>query len=399
MNTRIYWETVFGKPIFSSLINLQCARGMLGKRKYIHSKLVGKIKHNFIYNKQYNDFISLANKHDSKGEAGSKLYENNTNKDLFENECYNNEESQCVIKPNYELNGQRNTDRYNKKILKSLILLKNKRKRDCDKLKLISKYIFNNINSYDIFEITNILYCTYFFSIILKKEDLYKLIKRLKLLTFNNKNDGVMYELILNLLRLKIPNETVDANFIFDLNIFLNNMLRIVILHKDGSTMLNSSTNQSISYFSYIYFVREIQLIYHHGFCSWLNKKYLDTSILQFLNSFQNSVMQQNKNLDYHFINDVVNILYKLNCQVNYLNLYNYDIPIFIEEFNLIIECISDKNTFEGTLIMTPYFLQRYNLFKRLNYKVLLLYKELLPQKNEQDKINYIKKMLYDIIK
>ncbi|CAD2099782.1 conserved Plasmodium protein, unknown function [Plasmodium vinckei petteri] len=399
MNTRIYWETVFGKPIFSSLLNLKCTRGMLGKRKYIHSKLVGKIKPNFIYNKQYNDFISLANEHDSKSGASSKLYENNTNKDLFENERYNNEESQCVIKPNYELNGQRNKDRYNKKILKCLILLKNKRKRDCDKLKLISKYIFNNINSYDIFEITNILYCTYFFSIILKKEDLYKLIKRLKLLTFNNKNDTVMYELILNLLRLKIPNETVDTNFLFDLNIFLNNMLHIVIMPKGGSPMLNSSINQNISYFNYIYFVREIQLIYHHGFCPWLNQKYLDTSILQFLNSFQNFVMQQNKNLDYHFINDVVNILYKLNCQVNYLSLYNYDIPIFIEEFNLIIECISDKNTFEGTLIMTPYFLQRYNLFKKLNYKVLLLYKESLPPTNEQDKINYIKKLLYDIIK
>ncbi|CXI16549.1 conserved Plasmodium protein, unknown function [Plasmodium berghei] len=399
MNTRIYWESVFGKPIFSSLLNLQCTRVMLGKRKYIHSKLVGKIKHNFIYNKQYNGLMSLANKHDSKTETYSKLCENNTNKYLFEDKYYNNEESQCAIKPNYELNGQKNKNKYKQKILKSLILLKNKRKRDCDKLKLISKYIFNNINNYDIFEITNILYCTYFFSIILKKEDLYKLIKRLKLLTFNNKNDAVIYELILNLLRLKIPNEIVDTKFIFDLNIFLNNLLRIVILHTDGNTMLNSRINQSISYFNYIYFVREIQLIYHHGFCSWFNKKYLDTSILQFLNSFQSSLMQQNKNLDYHFINNVVNILYKLNCQVNYMNLYNYDIPIFIEEFNLIIECISDKNTFEGTLIMTPYFLQRYNLFKRLNYKVLFLYKELLPPKNEQDKINYIKKLLYDIIK
>ncbi|SBS89225.1 conserved Plasmodium protein, unknown function [Plasmodium malariae] len=287
------------------------------------------------------------------------------------------------------LNGSNLEDTYNKKIYNSLMLLKNNRNRDCEKLKLIYKYIFHNLSSYNSHEITNILYCTYFFSIILKKEDLYRLIKRLKLLTFNNnrKEDNI-YNLFLNLLRIKIPKENADKKIIFILNNFINDLSHNLLLYD----------NQSKNFLNYIYYIKEIQLIYNHDLCSWIDKKYLDNSCLNFLQSFQNSIVRHNRNLDYVFINEVIDILYELNCQISEIKMYNYTIPIFIKDLNLIIECISMKNTFDGTLIVIPYFLQRYKLFKKLNFKVLLLYKQLVPQRVEE-KVEYVKKAIYDIIK
>ncbi|CRH00655.1 conserved Plasmodium protein, unknown function [Plasmodium relictum] len=277
-------------------------------------------------------------------------------------------------------------DIYDKKILDLLIELKNKRDRDIVKLKNITTYIFKNIYYYDLKDITKILYCIYFFSIILKKEDVYRLIKRIKLLTFNNKKDSI-HELTLNLLRIKIQGENIDEKLIF----ILNNLLNILLLKMLSYDNFND-------YFNYTYFIKEIQLIYHHDFSSWINKTYLDISVKTFLQSYRNSLVNKNKNLDYSFISEVINILTDLNCNVNNIVMYNYIIPIYIKNFNLIIECISNENTFLDSLIITPYFLQRYNLFKKLNYRVLFLYKKLLPQ-NQEAKITYIKNSLYDIIK
>ncbi|VWU53137.1 conserved protein, unknown function, partial [Hepatocystis sp. ex Piliocolobus tephrosceles] len=199
----------------------------------------------------------------------------------------------------------------------------------------------------------------------------------------------IRYELILNLLRIKISMKKETKSLIFDFNIFLNNLLEKLI----------SNNNNRICYnLDYIYFIKEIQLIYNNDFCLWLNKKYMSNCVLVFLQSYQNFLIKKNKNIDYELVNEIINILNILNCKVNELNLYNYNIPIYIPNFNLIIECISDKNTYEKSLIIVPYFLQRYSLFIKHNYKVLFLYKQLLPQ-DDKEKINYIKKCLYDIIK
>ncbi|CRG95929.1 conserved Plasmodium protein, unknown function [Plasmodium gallinaceum] len=276
---------------------------------------------------------------------------------------------------------KKDRDMYNDKIFDLLIELKNKRNRDIVKLKKIITYVFKNITYYNLKDITRILYCIYFFSIILKKEDIYRLIERLKLLTFNNKEDS-LDELTLNLLRIRIPRENIDEKLIYILNNFLNNLLLKILSYNNFND----------------YFIKEIQLIYLHDFSSWINKKYLNISVKTFLQSYRNYLVNQNKNLDYLFINEVINILTDLNCIINNLVMYNYTIPIYIKNFNLIIECISEKNTFLDSLLITPYFLQRYNLFKKLNYKVLLLYKQLLPQ-NQEEKIAFIKNSIYDIIK
>ncbi|SBT78660.1 conserved Plasmodium protein, unknown function [Plasmodium ovale] len=332
-------------------------------------------------------FLSLRREQHTVGRCNESNGENDKGE-----ECAKNANSKIdpirTVAVGYETNRNRCKDQYNEKIFSLLLLLKRKRKRDCNKLKLISKHIFSNLSWYNIDQITKVLYCTYFFSIILKKEDLHRLIKRLKVLTFNKKDGMIVGELALNLLRIRIPKENVDKKVLFDLTNFMNDLLRALILYNNHST----------SYFDYVHVVREIQLISHHRFCSWVNNKLLDDSVLNFMHSFQNPVVKQNRNLDYIFINEVIDILYKLNCEVSDLSMYNYTIPIFLKELNLIIECISSKNTFEGTLIVTPYFMQRYKLFKKLNFRILFLYKQLLPL-NEEERMNFVKKSLYDAIK
>ncbi|GAW82812.1 hypothetical protein, conserved [Plasmodium gonderi] len=312
--------------------------------------------------------------------------------ETFKNEY--NDETRFLheeINEDYRKYGEKVKDGCKKKMLNELILLKNKRLRDCQKLKLISKNIYKNISFYNLHEISDVLECTYFFSIILKKEDMHKLIKRLKVLTFNKKKDNVMYKIILNFLRIKIPREYEDKKLIATFNTFLNDLLSFWLVRPPSDIPMSN-------YLDYIYFVKETQLIVHNDFCSWFDKNYYDNLLLSFLQSFQYSIVRQNRNLDFLFIKEVIDILSKLNCQTDVLNMYNFTIPIFIKDFHLIVECIGNKNTFDGTSILIPYFSERYKLFKKLNFRVLLLYKHVLPH-NEEDKLNFVKQALYDIIK
>ncbi|CAA9990117.1 conserved Plasmodium protein, unknown function [Plasmodium knowlesi strain H] len=280
------------------------------------------------------------------------------------------------------------------KILSDLISLRRMQNRDCEKLKLISQYIFRNINLYSLYEIADILKCTNYFSIILKKEDLHKLVKRLKILTFNKKEEEkVMYEIIPNLLRIKVAREYQDKALICTLTTFINDLLRFWLILPRSDMSIPTP-----SYISYVYFVKEVQLIILNQFCSWLDKKYVDNSVFTFLQSFQSSVGRKNRHLDYLFVKEVSEILLKLNCKIRALNTYNYSVPIFVKDFYLIVECIGNNDTFQGTLTLTPYFSERYELFKKLGFKVLHLYKQLLPS-DAEDKLNYVKQSLYSIIK
>ncbi|GAB68290.1 hypothetical protein PCYB_131650 [Plasmodium cynomolgi strain B] len=282
----------------------------------------------------------------------------------------------------------------NGKILSDLISLRRMKNKDCEKLKLISQHIFRNINFYSLYEIADILKCTHFFSIILKKEDLHKLVRRLKVLTFNQKKEEkVMYEIIPNLLRIKVPREYQDKALSCTLTTFINDLLRFWLILPRSDMSIPTP-----SYLSYVYFVKEVQLIILNEFCTWLDKKYVDNSVFTFLQSFQSSVGRKNRHLDYPFVKEVSEILLKLNCQIEVLNMYNYSVPIFVKDFYLIVECIGNNDTFQGTLTLTPYFSERYELFKRLGFKVLLLYKQLLPSAAE-DKLNFVKQSLYSIIK
>ncbi|KJP86608.1 hypothetical protein AK88_03712 [Plasmodium fragile] len=281
----------------------------------------------------------------------------------------------------------------NGKILRDLIWLRRMQNRDCEKLRLICQHIFRNINFYSLYEIADILECTNFFRIILKK-DLHKLVRRLKVLTFNQKEEEkVMYEIIPNLLRIKVAKEHQDKALSSALTTFINDLLRYWLILPRSDMCIPTP-----SYLSYVYFVKEVQLIILNQFCSWLDEKCLDNSVLTFLQSFQSSVGRKSRHLDYPFVKEVREILFKLNCQIEVLNMYNYSVPIFVKDFNLIVECIGNNDTFQGTLTLTPYFSERYELFKKLGFKVLLLYKHLLPSA-EEDMLNFVKQSLYSIIK
>ncbi|EUD66558.1 hypothetical protein C922_03192 [Plasmodium inui San Antonio 1] len=293
-----------------------------------------------------------------------------------------------------DTNEKRHKVERNRKILSDLISLRRMQNRDCEKLKLICLHIFRNINSYSLYEIADILKCTHFFSIILKKEHLHKLVSRLKVLTFNQKGEEkVIYEIIPNLLRIKVAREYQDKALSCTLTTFINDLLRFWLILPRSDMSIPTP-----SYLSYVYFVKEVQLIILNKFCSWLDEKYVDNSVFTFLQSFESSLGRKNRHLDYPLVKEVSEILFKLNCQIKVLNMYNYSVPIFVKDFSLIVECIGNNNTFQGTLTLIPYFSERYELFKRLGFKVLLLYKELLPSAAE-DKLNFVKQSLYSIIK
>ncbi|CAG9475458.1 conserved Plasmodium protein, unknown function [Plasmodium vivax] len=296
--------------------------------------------------------------------------------------------------PHCETPAKRQKIERNGKMLSELISLRRMQKRDCEKIKLISQHIFRNINFYSLYEIGDILKCTHFFSIILKKEDLHKLVKRLKVLTFNKKGEEkVMYQIIPNLLRIKVAREYQNEALSFTLTAFINDLLRFWLILPRSDRAIPAP-----SYLSYVCFAKEVQLIILNKFCSWLDEKYVDNSVLTFLRSFQSSLGRKNRLLDYPFVKEVRGILSKLNCQMEVLNMYNYCVPIFVKDFHLIVECISNDDTFQGTLTLTPYFSERYELFKRLGFKVLLLYKQRLPSAPE-DKLNFVKQSLYAIVK
>lgn len=275
-----------------------------------------------------------------------------------------------------------------KDVVNELIHLRDSKNRDEQKIKLLMPQILENIHSYNLYEITEILNCLYFFNIVIvKREDINRLISRLKILTFNIKEKDNVYPLVLNLLRINISKDHIDEHIFMNINKFLNDLLRHLLLCDNIKDTLK-----------YIYYIREIQVIYEYDFCLWINKKYIDKEHVSFLQSFNASVILRDKELDYIFINNIKSILYELNFNIQEINMYNYLIPIFLKEFNVIVECISDYNTFQGTLCITPYFVQRYKLFKKMNFKVLFLYKQLIPEKKE-DKIIYLKNCLYDVLK
>ncbi|ANQ06401.1 Uncharacterized protein PCOAH_00007070 [Plasmodium coatneyi] len=293
-----------------------------------------------------------------------------------------------------DTHAERHKSELNGKILGDLISLRRMQNRDCERLKLICQHIFRNINFYNLHEIADILKCINFFSIILKKEDLHKLVKRLKVLTFNKREEEkVMYQIIPNLLRIKVAKEYQDKKLSYTLTSFINDLLRFWLILPRSDMSIRTT-----SYLSYVYFVKEVQLIILNQFCSWLDEKYIDSSVFTFLQSFQSSIGRKSRYLDYPFVGEVREILLKLNCQIEVLNMYNYSVPIFVKDFYLIVECIGNNDTFQGTLTLTPYFSERYELFKRLGFKVLHLYKELMPSASE-DKLNFVKQSLYSIIK
>lgn len=303
---------------------------------------------------------------------------------------------------------------YGTKILKLLFRLTDKRKRDVEKIKKIIQYICKNVNNYNLKELTNILRCLCYFGVVLKNDDLYILLQRIKIVSFNKHN---IHDLILNLLRLPIPKEHLNKQLVFDLNNFVNNLIIRVLDY-----------NSSISYGDYIFFVKDLQMYFQNNvLSSWLNKTYIDSSILNFVDYFQCSLLKNERNafvygrrefcfsilekqehdiqqlvtehiIDFNFVNQVFDMLNELNCKVSNLQIYNCFVPLYIEDFNLIIECISEKNMFLNSSHILPYVLQRYLLFKNQNYKVLVLNKSLFPQKEEK-KIIFLKNALYDVLK
>ncbi|SOV16575.1 conserved Plasmodium protein, unknown function [Plasmodium sp. gorilla clade G2] len=314
--------------------------------------------------------------------------EKNVKNSPIKNTCMNSSIEQTAVNNIDNERSNENIFAYHNSVLNELIHLRDSKNRDEEKIKLLMPNILKNIHSYNIYEITEILNCLHFFNIIIvKREDINRLISRLKILTFNIKEKDHIYPLVLNLLKLNISKDNMDEHIFMNINKYLNDLLRHLLLCDNIKDILK-----------YIYHIREIQVIYEYDFCSWINKKYIDKENVSFLQSFNTSIILRDKELDYIFINNIKSILYELNFNIHEINIYNYLIPIFLKEFNVIVECISDYNTFQGTLCITPYFIQRYKLFKKMNFKVLFLYKQLIPEKKE-DKIIYIKNCLYDILK
>ncbi|SOS79635.1 conserved Plasmodium protein, unknown function [Plasmodium sp. gorilla clade G1] len=321
--------------------------------------------------------------------------EENVKNPFIKSTCMNSLTEQMVVNNIDNVRRNKNIYAYHKNVgdkikdvLNELIHLRDSKNRDEQKIKLLMPQILENIHSYNLYEITEILNCLYFFNIVIvKREDINRLISRLKILTFNIKEKDNVYPLVLNLLRINISKDHMDEHIFMNINKFLNDLLRHLLLCDNIKDTLK-----------YIYYIREIQVIYEYDFCLWINKKYIDKEHVSFLQSFNASVILRDKELDYIFINNIKSILYELNFNIQEINMYNYLIPIFLKEFNVIVECISDYNTFQGTLCITPYFVQRYKLFKKMNFKVLFLYKQLIPEKKE-DKIIYLKNCLYDVLK
>lgn len=308
-------------------------------------------------------------------------------------------EGNCFKKNNYGI-----------KVMKLLFRLSHLKKRDVEKIKRIVTYICNNVEKYNLKELTKILWCFYFFGVILKNDDIHKLVNRIKTISFNKHN---IHILILNLLRLHTPKEHVNKQLIVVLNNLINNLILRALNFQNFST-----------YWNYVYFVTELQMYFHNDISSWLNKEYINDSVLTFLQIFQcrllwnkmNIVIHNNTKcnifenderrrvywgtefpIDFDFVNEVFDMLKVLNCKVSNLQIYNYFVPLYIKDFNLIIECISEKNRFLDSSLVFPYVLYKYNLFKSMKYKVLLLNKQLMPEKTDS-KIAYLKYVLYEAL-
>ncbi|KYN97896.1 hypothetical protein PGSY75_1207900, partial [Plasmodium gaboni] len=343
----------------------------------------------FNFSTQYSaSTLHTYEEHNEEKECDDIQLEKNVKNSPIKNTCMNSSIEQMAVNNIDNERSNKNIFAYHNSVLNELIHLRDSKNRDEEKIKLLMPHILKNIHSYNIYQITEILNCLHFFNIIIvKREDLNRLISRLKILTFNIKEKDHIYPLVLNLLKLNISKDHMDEHIIMNINKYLNDLLRHLLLCDNIKDILK-----------YIYHIREIQVIYEYDFCLWINKKYIDKENVSFLQSFNTSIILRDKELDYIFINNIKSILYELNFNVHEINIYNYLIPIFLKEFNVIVECISDYNTFQGTLFITPYFIQRYKLFKKMNFKVLFLYKQLIPEKQE-DKIIYIKNCLYDILK
>ncbi|SOV16216.1 conserved Plasmodium protein, unknown function [Plasmodium gaboni] len=343
----------------------------------------------FNFSTQYSaSTLHTYEEHNEEKECDDIQLEKNVKNSPIKNTCMNSSIEQMAVNNIDNERSNKNVFAYHNSVLNELIHLRDSKNRDEEKIKLLMPHILKNIHSYNIYQITEILNCLHFFNIIIvKREDLNRLISRLKILTFNIKEKDHIYPLVLNLLKLNISKDHMDEHIIMNINKYLNDLLRHLLLCDNIKDILK-----------YIYHIREIQVIYEYDFCLWINKKYIDKENVSFLQSFNTSIILRDKELDYIFINNIKSILYELNFNVHEINIYNYLIPIFLKEFNVIVECISDYNTFQGTLFITPYFIQRYKLFKKMNFKVLFLYKQLIPEKQE-DKIIYIKNCLYDILK
>ncbi|SOV23627.1 conserved Plasmodium protein, unknown function [Plasmodium sp. DRC-Itaito] len=343
----------------------------------------------FNFSTQYSaSTLHTYEEHNEEKECDDIQLEKNVKNSPIKNTCMNSSIEQMAVNNIDNERSNKNIFAYHNSVLNELIHLRDSKNRDEEKIKLLMPHILKNIHSYNIYQITEIINCLHFFNIIIvKREDLNRLISRLKILTFNIKEKDHIYPLVLNLLKLNISKDHMDEHIIMNINKYLNDLLRHLLLCDNIKDILK-----------YIYHIREIQVIYEYDFCLWINKKYIDKENVSFLQSFNTSIILRDKELDYIFINNIKSILYELNFNVHEINIYNYLIPIFLKEFNVIVECISDYNTFQGTLFITPYFIQRYKLFKKMNFKVLFLYKQLIPEKQE-DKIIYIKNCLYDILK